>query len=56
MATASTVPIALVTLVIFFADYLPADGLIMLTATLALGGAALALHRGPRKEDSSPAE
>jgi hypothetical protein len=54
VATASTVPIALLTLVIFV-NYLPADGFILLTATLALGGAALALHRGAHSEDSSPA-
>jgi hypothetical protein len=54
VATASTVPIALLTLVIFV-NYLPADGFILLTAALAQGGAALALHRGAHKEDSSPA-
>jgi hypothetical protein len=54
VAAASAVPIALLTLVIFV-NYLPADGLVLLTATLAQGGAAVALHRGVRKEDSSPA-
>ena len=55
VATASTVPIALISLVVFV-NYLPADGLILLIAALAQGGAALALHRGPRTADSSPAE
>ena len=55
VATASTVPIALISLVVFV-NYLPADGFILLTAALAQGGAALALHRGAHQEDSSPAE
>ena len=54
VATASTVPTALLMLV-GFASYFP-DGLILLTATVAQGGAALALHRGAPKEDSSPVE
>jgi hypothetical protein len=54
VVTASTVLIALLTVVVFV-NYLPADGFILLTAALAQGGAALALHRGARKEDSSPA-
>lgn len=53
VATASTVPTGLLTLV-GFANYVP-DGLILLFATLTQGGAALALHRGPHNEDSSPA-
>jgi hypothetical protein len=55
VATAGAVPTALLMLVIF-ANYLPVDGFIMLAATLALGGAALALHRGGHKEDSPPTE
>lgn len=55
VATASTVFLALLTLVVFV-NYLPADGFILLGATLTQGGAALALHRGAHEEDSSPAE
>ena len=55
VATASTVLLVLLTLVVFVND-LPADGFILLAATLTQGGAALALHRGAHKEGSSPAE
>ena len=54
-ATASTVLLAMLTLVVFV-NFLPADGFILLAATLAEGGAALALHRGAHNEDSSRTE
>ena len=56
VATAIAVLTGLLTILAFGLSPLLADGLILLLVTLMLGGAALALHRGAHKEDSSPAE
>jgi len=56
VATAIAVLTGLLTILAFGLSPLLADGLILLLVTLMLGGAALALHPGAHKEDSSPAE
>jgi hypothetical protein len=55
VATAITVPTILLTFAVFANSPLIGDTLILLTATLAQGGAALALHREASEKETAPA-